>query len=284
MLKKYHTMTTVLVNLIMMFMVLLTNNMIILTAIFIWNLTIAYVYKGFLKYKKIMPYFLSLSLMTLIINSLFVEAGTVEIFKIFGKVVTLEVMVYGIIMSYKILIVIVLFISLELMMDSDKAVSYFSQKMPKTSLMMLIGIKLIPNMENRLNNLKDIYTIRGLNYEEKGMKNRINNAVPILSILLEDSLEGSFDIAEASYVKRALRKNRGVYKKEKYYPRDILICTLAIISFIGYLIFSKYYKINFDIYSDFKDLRMISIQSIILALLILSISLISFVHIKDSTL
>lgn len=279
--KRYHTMTTIIINLIMLFISLLTNNFIILTSILIWNLTVAYLYNGFYKYKRSLPYLFSLALVTLIINSFFVQAGNTELITILGRHINLEVIVYALIMSYKILIVFVIFISLELMIDSDKAVSYFSNKLPKTSLMMLIGIKLIPNMENRLNTLKDIYTIRGLDYKVKGISARIKSSIPILSILLEDSLENSFDIAESCYIRGSLRGNRGIYEKEEYLFSDILVISMSAISFISYIIISKYYKVNFDIYNDFKELNMISIYSVTIGSIIILSAIINLLTIKS---
>lgn len=70
-------------------------------------------------------------------------------------------------MSLKFLAVIYLFIILELMVDSDRAVSYFSSIMPKSTLMLMISFKLIPSMKDRFRNLKEIYEVRGVMFDKK---------------------------------------------------------------------------------------------------------------------
>lgn len=228
----------------MMIIVFLDNNPLLLLGILIWTVLNFAIYKKIHSIKKGIIYFVPLAVITLIINMIFAEGGRIVLFEALGKNFTLETLVYALIMSFKILIVIYLFMSLEFMMDTDSAVSYFSYKLPKSTLTLLVGIKLVPNMKTRIKELKEVYTIRGLNYEEKSIKGRIKSSIPLLSILLEDSLEGSFDIAESAYVRGFLSGKRSIYEKQDLKKRDFSLILMSCSLILTYLVF--YFKGSLD--------------------------------------
>jgi len=204
------------------------------------------------KFKVGFQYFVPFALLIMIINMLFVGRGNIVLFRIFSRRFTLESMVYGFVMAIKLLTVMYLFMALEILVDSDRAVSYFSKKMPKSTLTLMIGIKLVPEMKERLKNLMDIYTIRGVVFNKKKAKERSKSYVPILSILLEDSLESSFDIGEAAYVRGFLSTKRSIYDRQSFNKKDYIITFFSFLLLVVYLIAQYKGFTNFNVYDGIE--------------------------------
>jgi energy-coupling factor transport system permease protein len=74
----------------------------------------------------------------------------------------------------------------------------------------MIGFKLIPGLKRRFSDVVNIYELRGINFNKNALKDKLIGYIPVMSVLLEDSLEGSFEIGEAAYV-------RGFYVIKKQY-------------------------------------------------------------------
>lgn len=270
---KFHVIAAIAINLVLMMIVFLNNNPLILLAVFLWCLIVGITFHKEKALKKGLVYFIPLSIVTGIINMFFVNSGNIVLIKIYTKIITLESFLFALIMVFKILLVIYLFIILEAMVDSDSAVSYFSSKIPKTTLMMVIAFKLIPNMKNRFKDLQDIYTIRGLEYKDKNIKKRIVNSVPLLSVLLEDSLEGAFDIAESAYVRGFLSGKRTIYDRQKLKFKDFLLILWSLLILIIYLIFSIKDKVTFEVYDSLRASSIFSIPAILIFGFIATITL-----------
>jgi energy-coupling factor transport system permease protein len=104
-------------------------------------------------------------------------------------------------------------------------------------------------MKKRIYSLKEIYSIRGVDFEGKKLKFKLLSYIPVLSILLEDSLEKSFDIGEASYVRGFLSTKRSVYDRQKYSYFDYIISLTCIVIVLIYLVIKLLGLDAFDIYN-----------------------------------
>ena len=266
-----HVLTPVILFIIMIIITFSTDNpFIILTELIISS--IIFIYDGKAqKLKNGFLVFIPFALMIVAINMVLVGRGNTVLFIILNKKFTLESVIYAVILAVKLLTVIYLFMVLEVLIDSDRAVSYFSSKMPKSTLTLMIGLKLVPEMKERFKNLIDIYTIRGVVFSKKKAKEKSRSYVPILSILLEDSLESSFDIGEAAYVRGFLSTKRSVYDRQSFNKQDYIINVFSLLLLGTYL--TAQYKgfTEFNIYEGITLWNLINygIFSIITVMLII---------------
>lgn len=245
----FHVLTMIIFNLTFLIVTFSCNNPLILSSIFLFYIIIIILLKRSDLLKVSILCFLPLAVLTMIINMLFSSGGNTILFYLFGKEFTLESIIYAFIFSFRLLIVILIFAGFGVMTDSDSAVTFFGRVVPKTTLTLMIGIKLLPNMSERLKNLMTIYNVRGVEFSKGKLKNKIINSIPVLSVLLEDSLEASFDIGEAAYVRGFLSGKRTVYDKKKFLEKDYVILFLSCFLVILYVyIHIKEYD-KFDIYS-----------------------------------
>ena len=122
-----------------------------------------------------------------------------------------------------------------------------------------------------LNSNKDLYRFyfRGVNFEGESKKEKIKAYLPVLSVLLEDSLEKSFDIAESAYVRGFNSGKRSMYDVQKLRAKDyifILYCIFVLTVFFGLIYFGKN---NYSIYECINLMECFNIYSATQAILIL---------------
>jgi energy-coupling factor transport system permease protein len=279
---KIHVVTAALLGLSLLIITFLCKNPIILIIIFSFCV-FTMIYSGNLKKLKMgLKYFIPFSILAIVVNMIFVSQGNITLFYLFGEKFTLEALIYGVILSLKLLVVIYLFAITSIIIDSDMAASYFSSKIPKSTLTIMISLKIFPNMKNRITNLKEIYSIRGVDFESKKLIEKIKSNIPVLSVLLEDSLEGAFDIGEAAYVRGFLSGERSVYDKPKIEKKDYLLIIASIATLLFYLIIKTSGVDNFDIYMkvSFSQLFNYWVLIILIFLIIIEIMLIGVLEHK----
>ncbi|MGH4121745.1 MAG: energy-coupling factor transporter transmembrane component T [Clostridium sp.] len=266
---KIHVVTSALLGVNLLTITFLCENPILLIIIFTFC-AFTMVYSGNLeKLKNGFKYFIPFSVLAIVVNMIFVAQGNTVLFHIFGEKFTLEALLYGVILSFKLLVVIYLFAVVGIIIDSDVAASYFSSKIPKSTLTIMISLKIFPNMKNRIVNLKEIYSIRGVDFESKKLKEKIKSNIPVLSVLLEDSLEGAFDIGEAAYVRGFLSGKRSVYDKPKLEIRDYLLIVASIVTLFLYLIIKIRGIDNFDIYMKVSFSQLVNYWVLVFLILII---------------
>lgn len=274
--KNIHVLTITIMCLALIILLFSYDNPIILLTVTLLFFAVFYKYKSVKKIAQGLIYFIPFMFITVIINMIFVWNGRTILFYILHKPFTLEALIYAIILSYKLLLIIYLFMIINLLVDSDTAVSYFSNKMPKSTLTFMIAMKLFPAMKEKIHNLKLIYTVRGVNFNDDKTTNLIKSYMPILSVLLENTLEGAFDIGEAAYVRGFLSSKRSIYEKQTLKKRDIIIILINVL-LILLIIFCKFKSLyNIDIYQGLRSLSLINKFSIIATVLITSEGLIIY--------
>ena len=141
---------------------------------------------------------------------------------------------------------------IELLLNNDGAVSYFSSIIPKSTLLLTISFKLFPSLKRKITSLREVYSLRGVDFDGKSVKERVKSYTPILANLLGTSMEEAFDIGEAAYVRGFLSGERSVYQRQKIGRKDISL-GLNMLIILSMLIFLKLKALDrFDIYYNFR--------------------------------
>ena len=265
----FHVLSVVIIVISMMIVTFISDNPLIVISVLLWSLMLLIKNKEYMKIKIGLIMMIPMALVTGVINIILVNAGNRVLFTIFNKAVTLEILIYVLVTSMKLLVIIYLFYILGSLLDSDKAVSYFSKRSPRITLIVLLCLKLIPNMKKRVSSLKNTYMVRGLNLETTNKKEAVKSYVPVLSILLEDSLEKSFDIGESAYVRGFGSGKRSQYEKVKLLFRDYLIIVYFIFISIYHILFYALGKIDYDIYGSSNILGFVNVYSVLEVIIIL---------------
>ncbi|MBZ4664480.1 MAG: putative cobalt transport protein permease component [Caloramator sp.] len=245
-----HILSIILYALMIVSICFLTMNPLVLLSILICELVVFLYFNKKELIISTVKVFLPLLAITVFINLLFVNAGVVVLFNVFNKYITLENLIYSVLFAVKLLIIIYLFYIFEIYIDSDAALSFFSSKMPKTTLLFMVCFKLIPTMKKKLKDLRDIYQVRGVEFNSKSRFQRIKAQIPLIIVLIEESLEASFDISESAYIRGFLSGKRTVFNKSKFKHIDYLVSIISIISIFYFLIVKK--VTDYNVYDDYK--------------------------------
>lgn len=248
-LKEYHIITVFLLFFILILGVFISDNPMLIMTIFIVVAYLAYktcnIRKLFTNFIISFPFLLLIILLNVLVSN----SGRIVLFRILKHNITLEALISGIILYFKLYVLFSLFIVFDIMVDSDKAVSYFSQKLPKSTLLLMIGFKLIPGLKRRFSDVVNIYELRGINFNKNALKDKLVGYIPVMSVLLEDSLEGSFEIGEAAYVRGFLCDKKTTYDMPKIHKKDAVLIT-SLICFLSIIItISLLGLLKFDIYN-----------------------------------
>lgn len=270
---KPHVLAVLIFTIVWLISVFSTDNPLILLSFFI-SICMLFTITENKKYiKQGILYFVPFAAVTLIINFIFVGQGNIVLFIVLDKAFTLEALIYAAIFAFKLLLIIYIFNVLNVMIDSDSAVSYFSSKMPKSTLMLMIAFKLFPSMKSRLASIKEVYSIRGLDYDKKTIKENIVSYLPVMSVLLETSMEGAFDIGEAAYVRGFLSGKRSVYQRQKLNKHDFMLTFYMLIFSICFIFIKMKGSDAFNIYYNFQPKLFINMETSLLCLEILIVPL-----------
>lgn len=246
--KKFNVLTGSLFCAVLTAVVFSADNPVILLGIFMTELAIFSLTRSWKKLLNGLKLFIPFSAVTIIINMLFVYEGRITLFIIMGKRFTLESLIYASILSFKLLLIIYIFMILELVIDSDRAASYFSARIPKTTLTIMIALKLFPNMKERMLNLRDVYYMRGVNLGADKLLDKVRANIPVMSILLENSLDGAFDIGEAAYVRGFLSGGRTIYDRQRFAAIDFIINGESIVFMVLFVYAKLTGMADFQIY------------------------------------
>jgi len=250
--KDIHVVTALLLIILMTFLVFSTDNPLILFSVFLFSLAIFFMTGSIEKLRKGLVYFIPFAVISIIINFLFANQGSIILFIAFDKNFTLEALIYALIYSSKLLLIIYNFSMIELLLNNDGAVSYFSSIIPKSTLLLTISFKLFPSLKRKITSLREVYSLRGVDFDGKSVKERVKSYTPILANLLGTSMEEAFDIGEAAYVRGFLFGERSVYQRQKIGRKDISL-GLNMLIILSMLIFLKLKALDrFDIYYNFR--------------------------------
>lgn len=279
--KDLHVVSVLTFAVLQMFIIFSTDNPLILFSIFVFCVSIFIQTRSKDKLRRGVLYFFPFAVVTIIINFLFVSRGSIILFTFFNRDFTLEALVYALIFSIKLLLIIYEFFIIEIIVDSDGAVSYFSSILPKSTLLLMVAFKLFPTLKKRMASLKQVYSLRGVNFDKKSIKEQVKSYSPILAILLETSMEGAFDIGEAAYVRGFLSGKRTVYERQKFSKRDYVLVLHMLVLMLVFAFVKIKNLDSFDIYNAFSLRLIVNYGVIIQIAAILALILVFYLNWKD---
>ena len=243
-----HIFTPVCLLVVSLFLLFSSDHPYVIAGMLLLSLLLLFVNREWKKVKQGLWFALPMTFFILLFNLVFVSSGVTELAVVFGKRITLEAILYAFLMGAKLLSATYLFFAAGTLVNGDKAVSYCGSKLPKSTLTFLLVFRLIPHFKDSFFHLKDVYATRGVEFEGVPLREKIKSYRTILSVLLEQSLESSFEIGEAAYTRGFLSTKRSVYERSKPGWRDILILGTAGLLLVSYLLLLTTGITSFNLY------------------------------------
>lgn len=217
---------------------IMVSNPILLTGFMITVILSLLVAKSINNWLRSLKIYLLMITMLIVINLIINNMGatvlwTGPIIPILGRIsISLETMVFGLIMGLRLLIVFSVFILYNRAMDPDKALSIFAKVFPKSALLIALTTKTIPYMSQQLQRVAEIQQCRGVQYHTGSYMDRIKNRLPLIKVLLLSSLEDSFNIGESIQARAYGSGPRSSYYTLTYNIRDIIVLLCSAAAFI----------------------------------------------------
>ena len=163
-----------------------------------------------------------------LMNGLFTHNGASTLFYIGPNRITVEAIVYGLVMSTKISAVIIWFMSFSEIMTSDKLINIFGHLAPVLGLTVSMIFRFIPLLKRRYNEIRigQLSLGRG---EVKGPINKLSQRIKELSVLISWSLEASIESADSMAARGYGLPGRTSYRIFKFDKRDGIISFISLV-------------------------------------------------------
>ncbi len=161
----------------------------------------AAVYYLLLKGRRGLPMILGLIPVFLVfsaVNPLFNTYGERVLFTIFGRPYTLEALYYGIAIAGMLVATVLWFGCYSAVLTSDKFVCLFGSLIPALSLLLVMVLRMIPNLTRRARQILDARKSIGKGAgEAAGNREKLAASMNMLSALTDWALEGSIITADS---------------------------------------------------------------------------------------
>lgn len=163
--------------------------------------------------KQWAPLMIGMTVLIILINPFINSRGTHVFFYFRGKQVTLEATLYGIVTSMSLLLILLLFISLNIVLNGNKLLYIFSRMLPKTAFLIMLSIRFVPLLKRRLMEIQDVQRLKGMTMSQGTLRERAKSCMSILQILLSWSLEEAIETADSMKA-----RGYGAGKRKPYIP------------------------------------------------------------------
>ena len=204
------------------------NNPLYLCGILLVVLLTIWTADGWEAWENYLKISLPMILLIILINPLMIRAGKTVLWygpqvPILGRLtISLEAIYYGAAMSVRLLDIISLFCLYNLIVHPDKALNLFSRIAGKSTLVISLTTRLFPAMVRELENIRGVQQLRGIDFKQGTVKEKVKKYSSLISILLMSSLEDSQEIAESMQARAFGSGPRSRYSRNLLRPRDIL--------------------------------------------------------------
>lgn len=179
------------------------------------------------KGRKVLLYTIPVFLVLSFINPLVNTDGQHVLTHVFGRPYTLEALLYGMVIAGMLVAMLLWAGCYNAVMTSDKFMSLFGGLIPTVSMMLLMVLRLIPNMIRKTKQIAGARRCIGRGVEENNpRKEKILESLNVISALLTWALEGGIITADAMTSRgygSGKRTNFEIFTLKK---RDILLLIL----------------------------------------------------------
>ena len=209
-------------------------------ALFI-SLVSSFIYSVMLKGKKTIKknliYMLPMTILIALINPLFNHQGVTILYYLpSGNPMTLESVIYGILVSVMIFSVICWFSCYNEIMTSDKFIYLFGKIIPSLSLVFSMTLRFVPRFTEHLKVVINAQKCLGKDISSGNIIKRARNLISILSIMITWALENSIDTADSMKSRGYGDPNRTSFSIYTFNKRNTLSLLFILILGIYVLI------------------------------------------------
>lgn len=169
----------------------------------------------------------------LILNPLFTHRGREILFYFLDQPVTLEAILYGLIMALSMLCILCGFVSFNIIITSGKFLYLFARLLPKTALVTMLSVRFVPLLKRRLFEITTVQRSKGIDVSSGPFWKRAKDGMAILQTLLTWSLEEALQTADSMQSRGyGLVGERSSYQRFIMRRKDAVVLFFLLLSFV----------------------------------------------------
>lgn len=210
------------------------------------------------EFKGLIKFFIPMSLLIIILNPLTSHVGTTQIYITGNFSITLEALIYGILMSTSLLIILLVFTSYNRAVSYQEMLYLFSKRFPHISMVIIMALRFVPLLSYRLSEVNKVFRFNQKKPNSETGESRadkIKKNANKLAVVVSWSMEESMLTAKSMKARGYGIKKRTSYLSYKFRRIDYLFISLILITTItslfgllqGYGRIEVYPTISFNI-------------------------------------
>ena len=182
----------------------------------------------------------SLFISMALVNPLISQKGTHILFFLGTRVVTLEAVLYGMVIAVMLIAVLLWFNCYNEVMTSDKFLAVFGKLVPTFTLTVIITLRLVPRFQQQLQKIAVAQKAIGLDYTTGSLRYRLLCIVRMLSILMTWALENAVETADMMKARGYGLPGKSTFSNYSFRKRDgLFLFTFSILFLINLVGFIK---------------------------------------------
>lgn len=158
----------------------------------------------------------------MVLNPLVNNRGAHVIWTFGGVLITVEAVMYGLLMALSLVIVLLTFISYNQYLTSQKFMYLFSRFSPKLTLLTMMTLRFVPLFIKRFKGIIQAQSLRGIEVEQGGFRQRSISLVKLMAVLLEDSFDRALHTADAMSARGYASHKRTSFQRYRFTQRDLV--------------------------------------------------------------
>ena len=157
--------------------------------------------------------------------------GVTELLFINGKPITLEAILYGLVMAIMLVSVFYWFKAYNKLITSDKFLYLFARFTPKIAVMLSMSMAFIPTLKQNYNSIKNSQQALGI-YAGENFVDKLKGGFRITSILFSMAIEDSIEKAESMQARGYGIKGRTSFSMFRFKISDLVLLIVNIVTLV----------------------------------------------------
>lgn len=231
---QYHPLVNFAYFLLVLGITMFSQHPMVLVISFLGAVSYAVILKGTKKVAKFNFVFtLPAMIIVAFVNPAFNHYGVTPLFYLKTGAVTLEAVIYGVVLACNLFIIILWFTCYNQVMTSDKFIYLFGRIIPALSLVLSMALRFVPKFINQIKEIRNGQKAVGRDVKNGKFLNKIKYGIKIMSILITWSLENAIDTSDSMKARGYGLRGRTAFSIYRIDKRDrIMLLILAVLSLI----------------------------------------------------
>ncbi len=231
--ESYHPIVNFLFFLLVLGITMFSQHPMVLIISFLSASSYAIFLKGLKKVAKFNFLFtLPAMIIVALVNPAFNHYGVTPLFYLKTGAVTLEAIVYGIVLACNLFIIILWFTCYNEIMTSDKFIYLFGRIIPAISLVLSMALRFVPKFIEQVKEIRNGQKCVGRDIKNGGFIKGIKYGIKIISILVTWSLENAIETSDSMKARGYGLKGRTAFSLYKLDKRDKIMLTILVMLFL----------------------------------------------------